>query len=186
MSWEDQGRQEHGWFGNGTAPPKLDDGASKAKGDRLVLTVAELDRRIHAAIEAARRADAAAAQAHAWVKRFGPVLFGLPRSGPVLEEFADAVARIERARPGTLRQGLESGIIEQARAATSDGMLMPVQFTTNFKHACRVLRLNLNAASDALHAAKRVANVGNADDCTFDLKNGDILFNDEIIGNLRD
>ncbi len=23
MSWEDQGRQEHGWFGHGTAPPKL-------------------------------------------------------------------------------------------------------------------------------------------------------------------
>ena len=24
MSWEDQGRQEHGWFGHGTAPPKLE------------------------------------------------------------------------------------------------------------------------------------------------------------------
>ena len=23
MSWADQGRQEHGWFGYGTAPPKL-------------------------------------------------------------------------------------------------------------------------------------------------------------------
>ncbi len=27
MSWEDQGRQEHGWFGDGTAPPKFDDDA---------------------------------------------------------------------------------------------------------------------------------------------------------------
>lgn len=28
MSWEDQGRQEHGWFGNGTAPVNPKDGAS--------------------------------------------------------------------------------------------------------------------------------------------------------------
>ena len=114
------------------------------------------------------------------------MLFGLPRSGPVLEEFANAVARIERARPGTLRQGLESGLIEQARAATADDLLTPVQFTRNFDYACRALRLNPKTASEALHAAKRVANVGNANDCTFDLKNGDILFNDEIIGNLMD
>ena len=186
MSWEDQGRQEHGWLGNGTAPPKLDDGASKAEGDRLVLTVAELDRRIHAAIEAARRADAAAAQAHAWVKRFGPVLFGLPRSGPVLEEFADAVALIERARPGTLRQGLESGIIGQARAATSDGLLAPVQFTRNFDYACRALRLNPKTASDTLHAVKDAHGLGAADNCTFDLKTGEILYNDDVIGNLGD
>lgn len=30
MSWEDQGRQEHGWFGNGTAPVNPKDGASGA------------------------------------------------------------------------------------------------------------------------------------------------------------
>lgn len=36
MSWEDQGRQEHGWFRHGTAPPRLtdgdDEGASEGAG----------------------------------------------------------------------------------------------------------------------------------------------------------
>lgn len=27
MSWEDQGRQKHGWFGHGTVPPKVGEGA---------------------------------------------------------------------------------------------------------------------------------------------------------------
>ena len=40
MSWEDQGRQEHGWFGHGTAPPKLGDDP----GERSVM--AGLDARI--------------------------------------------------------------------------------------------------------------------------------------------
>jgi hypothetical protein len=31
MSWEDQGRQEHGWFGNGTAPEKFADAAGTSE-----------------------------------------------------------------------------------------------------------------------------------------------------------
>ena len=56
MSWEDQGRQEHGWFRHGTAPPKLDD---KDAGDRFARTPETLDQRIrglgHGAIAAMPR-----------------------------------------------------------------------------------------------------------------------------------
>ena len=65
MSWEDQGRQEHGWFGHGTAPAKVEDNAGEARGDQLALTPEALDARIRSAIETARHADAAAARAYA-------------------------------------------------------------------------------------------------------------------------
>lgn len=168
MSREDQGRQKHGWFGNGTAPPKGGEGAGRG---------------------GAEGAETAAARAYAWAKAHGPVLFGLPKSGAMLDEFAEAVRRIERKRPGSIARALGSDMLRPvpaAREATGDGLLMPVRFTTNFKPACRVLGLNPNAASDALHAAKKAANVSNADDCTFDLDSGDILFNGESIGNLGD
>ena len=42
MSWEDQGRQEHAWFGHGTAPTRLDDtdtadGATGSLGQRIAV-----------------------------------------------------------------------------------------------------------------------------------------------------
>ena len=117
MSWEDQGRQEHGWFGHGTAPPKVKDDAGEARADQFVLTPEALDARIRSAIEDARRANAAAARAYAWAKAYGPALFDLPRSGSVLETFAEAVARIERGRPGTLDQEL-AGEAEERGAVT--------------------------------------------------------------------
>ena len=184
MSWEDQGRQEHGWFGNGTAP--LKDGAGEAGGGLLALTSEELDARIRSAIEAARRADEAAARAYEWAKAAGPALFGLPRSGALLEEFAQAVRRIEQARPGSTRQALDSWLAERAQATKGDGVLTPVRFTKDFDYACRVLRLDSHAASDALHAAKDAHGLGGANNCHFDLKSGDILFNGEVIGNLGD
>jgi len=45
MSWEDQGRQEHGYFGHGTAPPKTGE-SEGAGGDRFARTSAALDARI--------------------------------------------------------------------------------------------------------------------------------------------
>jgi hypothetical protein len=73
VSWEGQGRQEHGWFGHGTAPAKVDAGGSEA----------ELRRP-----DAARDADAAVVRAQAWAKAYGPALFDLPRSGAVQEALA--------------------------------------------------------------------------------------------------
>ena len=60
MSWEDLGRQEHGWFGHGTAPPKDAAGGSEAEQRRP---------------DAASSADAAAARAYTWAKAYGPVPF---------------------------------------------------------------------------------------------------------------
>jgi hypothetical protein len=45
MSWEDQGRQEHGWLGHGTAPEQPDDAAN----DRALFAAGGLGGRIGAA-----------------------------------------------------------------------------------------------------------------------------------------
>ena len=58
--------------------------------------------------------------------------------------------------------------------------------TTKFGYACKKLKLDPNEATLALHAAKRSAGTGGADQCTFDLQTGDIIFNGESIGNLGD
>jgi hypothetical protein len=57
--------------------------------------------------------------------------------------------------------------------------------TKDFNHACRVLRLDPNEASDILHDAKYKAGLSGGDNCHFDLDNGDIFFNGEWIGNLH-
>jgi len=57
--------------------------------------------------------------------------------------------------------------------------------TKDFNHACRVLRLDPNEASDNLHDAKDKARLSGGDNCHFDLDNGDIFFNGEWIGNLH-
>jgi hypothetical protein len=48
MSWLDQGRQQHGWFGSGTAPPRISDQIEGATN------------RLFAPTNADRRADYAA------------------------------------------------------------------------------------------------------------------------------
>lgn len=58
--------------------------------------------------------------------------------------------------------------------------------TTNFRYACRALRLDPYVASDILHRLKEDSNVGPADNCTFDTESGDVYFNGEYIGNLRE
>ncbi len=47
MSWEDQGRQEHGWFGSGTAPKTDQQAGSSGAG---LFGPGGLDQRIHAVI----------------------------------------------------------------------------------------------------------------------------------------
>jgi hypothetical protein len=58
--------------------------------------------------------------------------------------------------------------------------------TRNFSYACRALKLDPIAASDALHVAKQEYKLGAADNCVFDTNTGDIIFNGQIIGNLKD
>lgn len=65
-------------------------------------------------------------------------------------------------------------------------MQLAANTTTNFRHACRALGLDPNAASEALHDAKQAAGLGGADNCVFDLGTGDIFHNGEHIGNLGD
>lgn len=104
---------------DGAIPGSADADASEARIEAEVL------RRL----DAARSADAAAAWAYAWAKRHGPLLFGLPRSGVVLEGFADAVRRIERVKPGSIARALESRMARgRSQAALGDALVRRVQF----------------------------------------------------------
>jgi len=58
--------------------------------------------------------------------------------------------------------------------------------TNDFNYACRVLRLNPDKASDVLHAIKNREGLGGANNCTFDTETGDVFFNGEPIGNLKE
>lgn len=114
MSWEDQGRQEHGWFGHGGAPSEAGEGGSIERSGP----------------DGASSADQAAARAYAWAKRYGPALFGLPRSGVALDAFADAVTRLERARPGSLARVLGEGGAARDEDAAARGLVTPASDTT--------------------------------------------------------
>ena len=58
--------------------------------------------------------------------------------------------------------------------------------TGDFKHACRALGLDHNAASDILHALKESAGLSGGDHCRFDTETGDVFYGDEYIGNLAE
>ncbi|NTF08909.1 DUF4150 domain-containing protein [Agrobacterium rubi] len=57
--------------------------------------------------------------------------------------------------------------------------------TKNFRYACKKLGLDEKSASIALHDAKSRL-LGGADNCVFNIQNGDISFKGEVIGNLAD
>lgn len=71
-----------------------------------------------------------------------------------------------------------------AAPASRPSALPVAAMTRNFIYACRVLNLDPNEASEALHAPKETMKL--RDDCTFDLDTGDIIYNGEVIGNLKD
>lgn len=57
----------------------------------------------------------------------------------------------------------------------------------NFKHVVKILGVNKKQASKALHAAKKAAGHGGADNVIFDTQTGDIISKSgEVIGNLFD
>ena len=66
----------------------------------------------------------------------------------------------------------------------ADDQIFDVQFTTNYRYACRVLGVDSTTAREAIHTAKKREKLGANDNCAFNLKTGDILWQGEIIGNL--
>ncbi len=62
-----------------------------------------------------------------------------------------------------------------ADAPKTNNHVLDIQFTTNYKYACKFLGVDSATAREAIHAAKRRLKLGARDECTFDLKTGDIL-----------
>jgi hypothetical protein len=58
--------------------------------------------------------------------------------------------------------------------------------TRNFRKACKLLGIDPIDAGEAIHAAKADRRLSGGDECVFDLDNGDIIFQGEVIGNLHD
>jgi hypothetical protein len=67
---------------------------------------------------------------------------------------------------------------------TNAGQAELAATTKNFDYACKKLGLDPNETSDAYHALKDHMSLGGKDNCVFDLENGDIAYNGELIGNL--
>jgi hypothetical protein len=90
MSWEDQGRQEHGWFGNGTAQ------AGDASPEDRAATMFD-------PANAAQRIDAIAYSAVAHMpsadRRHGAVAFDRPEAGAPANR-DDGVDECKVAQPG--------------------------------------------------------------------------------------
>ena len=69
---------------------------------------------------------------------------------------------------------------------SSGGKIQVAKTTKNLSYACKALGIDPIDAGDAIHAAKDARKLSGADTCEFDLDNGDILFDGEVIGNLHD
>ena len=81
----------------------------------------------------------------------------------------------------TSEGGAEGGTASGHDAATQ----LAANTTTNLSYACKKLKIDPIQAGDAIHAAK-AGRAGAADQCTFDLITGDIIFQGVVIGNLKD
>ncbi len=79
-------------------------------------------------------------------------------------------------------QWTDGGGIERQPAAT----IQVAASTNDFDYACKALKLNPKKASAILHAIKNREDLGGADNCIFDTKTGDVIFNGEVIGNLKE
>ena len=167
--------------------------------------------RIAKALTLWRRGDKALAAIHLALARLPPIepddayrlhLADLALDAGVAPEavlrafgHAEATARLfkyDQAEPRVPSGGPQGG--EWAGAGEAGGAApghdaatqLAANTTTNFDYACKKLKLDPNEATLALHDAKHLAGLGGADNCTFDLRTGDILFNGESIGNLGD
>ena len=103
-----------------------------------------------------------------------------------LARFEANEPRVPAGSGTTSGRWMPSDVSDQKSASDDEATLIDVSTTTNFGHACRVLGIDPIDASAALHAAKRAAGLGGADNCIFDLGTGDIFHKGEHIGNLGD
>jgi hypothetical protein len=78
----------------------------------------------------------------------------------------------------------DPSVPERIGASPPRSTVVVAATTRNFNYACKALNLNPKEATRALHAAKETIKL--RDDCTFDLDAGNIIYNGEVIGNLRD
>ena len=164
--------------------------------------------RIAKAMAVWRSGDRALAACHLALARLPPVapddayrLFlaslaldeGLAPSVLLREIGATEAARLLKFDPAQPRvpagSGRHSGEWTSGDGGDAPGHDAAVQLvantTTNFCYACKKLKIDPIDAGNALHAAKE-GRAGAKDVCIFDLLNGDIIFNGEVIGNLRD
>lgn len=114
MSWLDQGRQEHGWFGHGTAPPRFDE---KAGSDDDLFGPGEVQQRftatIHgaiAALPANLRARAEARNDKTTVGRLGDLM-----TARVLASRLDQAAFADKF----LGRSADDPVVVELRAAAS-------------------------------------------------------------------
>jgi hypothetical protein len=120
MSWEDQGRQEHGWFGNGTAPKKF----AVAAGAREIFGRNELAQRIRAvaygalgALPRALRARLAAQYDAGSLARFTEVMTAWNRGTKLGDgEFADRFFR--RTKDDPIAEKLHSAALDVGLATS--------------------------------------------------------------------
>jgi hypothetical protein len=68
-------------------------------------------------LDAASGADVSDARAYAWMEPSGPLSFDMPWSGKMLDRFAEAVMRAERANPGTPARALVASMRRRAKGA---------------------------------------------------------------------
>ena len=104
--------------------------------------------------------------------------------GPSVYAYAGNSPFMETDRSGLSTRQLEYSNSPKPTSAASETQMAAT--TGNFSYACKCLGINPKSASRALHAAKKSHGLGGADNCVFDLDNGNILFGGEAIGNLND
>jgi len=95
--------------------------------------------------------------------------------------------------PKTLEECRAAGPLQCQTLSEAVDMFGPMMggqgkgITKSFSFAVKILRIDKNKASAALHAAKRAAGLGGADNVLFDTKTGNIMLKTgEIIGSLFD
>ena len=141
MSWEDQGRQEHGWFGHGTAPPKLKpDGSDRggrfgpdgldqrlrAMGHTAIAAVPRTLRHHQAASYKGPALDQLVTTMHGWVRgllldraEFAKRYFGRGVSDPMVDHLWQAAKFAATARN---EQELWAGTEHLAAAMQAEGL----------------------------------------------------------------
>ncbi|HUO54839.1 MAG TPA: phage portal protein, partial [Rhodoblastus sp.] len=100
------------------------------------------------------------------------------------DQSLDFPNRVSNGAPATRAKKFNQNHDERGRFATSSGNrdIELAASTKDFRKACKLLGIDPIDAGEAIHAAKDDRRLSGADECTFDLENGNIIFQGEIIG----